>query len=231
MTAPRKQSEITADLLLRAYSIGLFPMAEDRDAQHLFWVEPEARGVFPLDGLIVAKSLAKTVRADRFEVLADRDFEGVMRACAERDKTWINAEILHLYGELHRHGHAHSVEVFENRELVGGLYGVSLGAAFFGESMFHRARDASKVALVHLFARLRLGGFRLLDAQFLTPHLASLGAVEISRAEYRVRLRRAIAREADFGVFPPGRPMSGALALALALALGQKGQDGQETSA
>ena len=204
MTVPRKQSEITADLLLRAYSIGLFPMAEDRDAQHLFWVEPEARGIFPLDGLIVAKSLAKTIRADRFEVLADRDFEGVMRACAERDKTWINAEILRLYSELHRHGHAHSVEVFEEPRAGRRPLWVTLGAAFFGESMFHRTRDASKVALVHLFARLRLGGFRLLDAQFLTPHLASLGAVEILRAEYRVNLRRAIRAKRISASFRPG---------------------------
>ncbi len=218
MTAPRKQSEITWDLLLRAYSLGLFPMAEDRDAQHLFWVEPEERGVFPLDRLIVAKSLAKTVRSDRFEVVADRDFEATITACADRDKTWINAEIVRLYCELHDRGYAHSVEVRRQGELVGGLYGVDLGGAFFGESMFHRERDASKVALVHLVARLRIGGFRLLDAQFVTPHLESLGAVEIPRAEYRERLDEALSQEADFAAFPPARPMSGALALTLALA-------------
>ncbi len=217
MSRPRRQTEITPELLLRAYSIGLFPMAEDRDARHLFWVEPEARGVFPLDGLIVSRSLAKAVRSERFEVVADRDFDSVIRACAERDKTWINDEILGLYGELHRRGLAHSVEAYENGELAGGLYGVSLGAAFFGESMFHRARDGSKVALVHLVARLRLGGFQLLDAQFLTPHLASLGAVEITRAHYRHQLESAIQMSADFSVFPPVRPMAGALALAFAL--------------
>ena len=164
-TAPRK-FELTADILLRAYSIGVFPMAESRDAKELFWVEPHERGVFPLDGLIVSRSLAKTVRSDRYRVVADRAFEAVVRACAEREKTWINDEIVRLYGELFAAGHAHSVEAYEGDELVGGLYGVSLRGAFFGESMFHRARDASKVALVHLFARLRTGGFRLLDAQF-----------------------------------------------------------------
>lgn len=217
MARPRKQNEITSELLLRAYSIGLFPMAEDAEADHLFWVEPEERAVFPLDGLAISKSLAKTVRAERFEVVADRDFMGVMRACAERDKTWINADILRLYGELHERGFAHSVEAYEGDALVGGLYGVSLGAAFFGESMFHRARDASKVALVHLVARLNRAGFRLLDAQFITPHLASLGAVEISRAEYRERLRVAVFERADFSTYPPSRALGGAEALTWAL--------------
>jgi leucyl/phenylalanyl-tRNA---protein transferase len=224
MSRPRRQSEITPDLLIRAYSIGLFPMAEDREAEHLFWVEPDERGIFPLDALKVSRSLAKSVRSDRFEVRADGDFEAVMRACAERDKTWINAQILKLYCELHRAGRAHSVEVHEEGALVGGLYGVSLGAAFFGESMFHRATDASKVALVHLAARLKLGGYRLLDAQFLTPHLATLGAIEISRAEYRRRLEPALAAKADFSVYPVAKPMSGALALSLALGL--RGHEG-----
>ena len=205
--------EITPDLLIRAYSIGLFPMAEDRDSEDLHWVEPERRGVFPLDALKVSRSLAKTVRADVYEVTADGAFRQVMEACAERDKTWINAEILRLYGALHARGQAHSVEARLDGELVGGLYGVSLGAAFFGESMFHRARDASKAALVHLVARLKLGGFRLLDTQFLTEHLASLGAVEISRADYRRRLAVALAHAADFHSFPPRAPMPGAMAL------------------
>jgi leucyl/phenylalanyl-tRNA--protein transferase len=204
--------EITPDLLLRAYAIGLFPMAEDRDSAVLQWVEPERRGVFPLDGLIVSKSLAKAVRADRYEVTADRAFGEVMRACAAREKTWINAEILKLYGELHAQGYAHSIEAWAEGELVGGLYGVHLGAAFFGESMFSRARDASKVALVHLVARLKLGGFRLLDTQFLTDHLATLGAVEISRAEYRRRLAAALT---GLGRFRPEPPMPGARALDL----------------
>jgi leucyl/phenylalanyl-tRNA--protein transferase len=160
------------------------------------------------------------VRSDSFVVKADGDFAGVMNACAERDKTWINAEIVRLYSELHRRGRAHSVEVYQEGAMVGGLYGVSLGAAFFGESMFHRARDASKVALVHLVARLRLGGFQLLDAQFVTPHLATLGAIEISRAEYRLRLDDALQHDADFSVFPASQPMGGELALAFALGRG-----------
>ena len=194
--------EITPELLLRAYAIGLFPMAEDRDSAELHWVEPERRGVFPLGGLIISKSLAKTVRSDVFEVTADQAFGEVMRAC---ERTWINDEILRLYGELHAMGHAHSIEARIDGELVGGLYGVSLGGAFFGESMFHRARDASKVALVHLAARLKQGGFRLLDTQFLTEHLASLGAVEISRADYRRRLAAALTVEGQFPRFPPLR--------------------------
>jgi leucyl/phenylalanyl-tRNA--protein transferase len=215
--APRK-FELTAEILLRAYSIGLFPMAESRESADLFWVEPEKRGVFPLDRLNVSRSLAKVVRSDRFSVVADRDFPGVMAACAGREKTWINAEIVRLYSELFELGHAHSVEAYEGETLVGGLYGVSLSGAFFGESMFSRARDASKVALVHLVARLRLGGFRLLDAQFITPHLESLGAEEISRSAYRGRLAEALEAEADFTVFPPAAPMPGAHALKLALA-------------
>ncbi|MGD1016612.1 MAG: leucyl/phenylalanyl-tRNA--protein transferase [Roseiarcus sp.] len=216
MSRPQPKFEITPDILLRAYSIGLFPMAESREAETLFWIEPEERGVFPLDRLIVSKSLAKAVRSDRFVVSADRDFSGVIEACAKRDKTWINGEIVRLYGELHARGHAHSVEARQNGELIGGLYGVSLGAAFFGESMFHGARDASKVALVHLVARLRLGGFRLLDAQFVTPHLAALGAVAISRENYRRRLSAAIDAPADFDAWPAHRPMRGVQALALA---------------
>lgn len=216
MSRIQPKFEITPDILLRAYSIGLFPMAESRDADALFWVEPEQRGVFPLDGLVIAKSLAKTVRSDRFEVRANRDFEAVIEACADRENTWINAEIRRLYGELFMRGHAHSIEAYEDGRLVGGLYGVSLGGAFFGESMFHVARDASKVALVHLVARLRAGGFRLLDTQFVTPHLAGLGAVEISREQYRSRLSAALDAPADFGVWPADEPMGGAQALALA---------------
>jgi leucyl/phenylalanyl-tRNA--protein transferase len=214
-TAPRK-FELTADILLRAYSIGVFPMAESRDAKELFWVEPHERGIFPLDGLVVSRSLAKAVRSDRYRVTADRAFETVVRACAEREKTWINDEIVRLYGELFAAGHAHSLEAYDGEELLGGLYGVSLRGAFFGESMFHRARDASKVALVHLFARLRTGGFRLLDAQFSTEHLASLGAVEISREAFRLRLADALEIEANFGAWPATAAMPGAEALARA---------------
>ena len=211
-TAPRK-FELTADILLRAYSIGVFPMAESRDAKDLFWVEPQERGVFPLDRLIVSRSLAKTVRSDRYRVVADRAFEEVVRACAEREKTWINDEIVRLYGELFATGHAHSLEAYEHGELVGGLYGVSLRGAFFGESMFHRARDASKVALVHLVARLRTGGYRLLDAQFLTEHLASLGAIEVPRDAFRRQLDEALGVEAKFGAWPAEAAMTGAEAL------------------
>jgi leucyl/phenylalanyl-tRNA--protein transferase len=191
-------------------------MAESREAKELFWVEPHERGIFPLDGLVVSRKLAKTVRSDRFRVVADTAFEKVVRACAEREKTWINDEILRLYRDLFEAGHAHSVEAYDGGTLVGGLYGVSLRGAFFGESMFYRARDASKVALVHLFARLRTGGFRLLDTQFLNEHLASLGAVEISREAFRLRLADAMQREADFAAWPAAAPMSGAQALAVA---------------
>jgi leucyl/phenylalanyl-tRNA---protein transferase len=216
MSRRQPRFEITAEILLRAYSIGMFPMAEDREATHLFWVEPEQRGIFPLDGLVVSRSLAKTVRSDVYEVRADGAFVAVMKACADRDRTWINADILRLYSALYERGHAHSIEAYQGGELVGGLYGVTLGAAFFGESMFHSATDASKVALVHLFARLWLGGYRLLDAQFVTPHLASLGAVEISRSEYRRRLESALELHGDFAAWPLARPMPGAEALALA---------------
>ena len=217
-TSPRK-FELTADILLRAYSIGVFPMAETREAKELFWVEPHERGVFPLNGLVVSRSLAKTVRSDRFRVLADANFRAVMLACAEREKTWINDEILRLYGALFDAGHAHSVEVYDGAALVGGLYGVSLRSVFFGESMFHRARDASKAALVHLFARLRAGGYRLLDTQFLTEHLASLGAVLVSREDFRVMLAESLRTEADFGAVPAGLALPGEEALALALGM------------
>ena len=214
MSRPAHSFEITADILLRAYSIGLFPMAESSDSATLFWVDPKERGVFPLDGLILSRSLVKTVRADRFVVRADGCFDAVVAACAQRDKTWINAEIRRLYRELFEAGRAHSIEVYEDGALVGGLYGVSLGAAFFGESMFHIARDASKVALVHLVARLRRGGYKLLDTQFVTPHLASLGAIEISRDAYLQMLGQALTIEADFEAWPAAAPMAGRAALA-----------------
>ena len=217
-SGPRK-FELTADVLLRAYSIGVFPMAESRESTELFWVEPHERGVFPLDGLVVSRSLAKTVRSARYEVVADRDFPGVMRACAERDSTWINDEILRLYIGLHGAGHAHSVEVYEDGELVGGLYGVSLRSVFFGESMFHRARDASKVALVHLVARLRAGGYRLLDTQFLTDHLASLGAVAVAREDFRHMLAESLRTPAEFCAIPARLSLPGGDALALALGM------------
>lgn len=176
------------DLLLRAYSVGVFPMADSRSAGEIFWVEPKRRGVLPLDGFRLSRSLAKTLRGDRFRVTADRDFSRVVSLCAEptieRPDTWINPQIEAAYADLHRRGHAHSIECWQGDALVGGLYGVKLGGAFFGESMFSRASDASKVALAWLVARLRVGGFILLDCQFLTDHLASLGAIEISRDDY-----------------------------------------------
>ncbi len=191
---------LTPEILLRAYAEGLFPMAERRDDPALYWVSPEKRGLIPLDGFHVPRRLARTVKSGRYEVTADRAFAEVMRGCAEpaegREQTWINDEILRLYLALHASGHAHSVECWQAGELVGGLYGVCLGAAFFGESMFSRARDASKVALVHLVEALRRGGFILLDTQFLTPHLATFGAYEIPRDDYLVLLHEAIMHEA-----------------------------------
>ena len=190
------------DLLLHAYRIGAFPMADSVDAPDVYWVEPRLRGIIPLDGFHLSRSLAKTVKQERFEVTVDTDFAGVMRACAAsapgREDSWINATILEAYAVLHARGNAHSVECRVDGELVGGLYGVKLGAGFFGESMFSRARDASKVALAHLVARLRVGGFRLLDTQFLTSHLGGLGAVEISRAAYRLQLEGALSVPGDF---------------------------------
>ena len=214
MSRPAQSFEITADILLRAYAIGMFPMAEASDAQTLFWVDPKERGIFPLDGLILSRSLVKTLRADRFEVRADENFDAVVIACANRENTWINGQIRRLYRELFDIGRAHSIEVFEDGALVGGLYGVSLGAAFFGESMFHIARDASKVALAHLVARLRLGGYVLLDTQFVTPHLASLGAIEIAREAYLQMLGQALSIDADFKAWPILIPMPGKEVLA-----------------
>lgn len=218
MSRATKPPEITPDLVLQAYSIGLFPMAESAEQDHLFWVDPEVRGIFPLDGLIVSKSLSKTVRSDRYEVRVDTDFDTVIEYCAtpspERGHTWINAPIRRLYRALFDRGHVHTVEAWADGALVGGLYGVGLGAAFFGESMFHRSRDASKVALVHLVARLRRGGYRLLDTQFVTPHLASLGAVEVRRHRYKVLLEDAVDISADRARAFDARPLRGAEALA-----------------
>jgi leucyl/phenylalanyl-tRNA---protein transferase len=195
-TTPRP--EITPDLLLRAYATGIFPMAEGQSSPEIYWVDPDLRGVLPLDGLHVSRRLARAFRSRPFEVRIDRAFEAVIDACAERSETWINEQIRRLYLDLFGFGYAHSVEIWEGGKLTGGLYGVSLGAAFFGESMFTRGRDASKFALIALVARLRAGGFQLLDTQFVTDHLASLGAIEIGRTAYRIRLRAAIAAPANF---------------------------------
>lgn len=189
---------ITPDVLLRAYSIGLFPMAEAADDPEIFWVEPEMRGIIPLDDFHVSKSLAKTIRKAPFDIRYDTAFDDVIGMCAQtapdRTSTWINATIRQLYGELHRMGHAHSVEAWEDGVLVGGLYGVSLGAAFFGESMFSRRTDASKICLVHLVERLNRSGFKLLDTQFTTDHLKTFGAIDIPKDEYLVLLRDAVDR-------------------------------------
>ncbi|MFP4449853.1 MAG: leucyl/phenylalanyl-tRNA--protein transferase [Rhodosalinus sp.] len=200
---------LTPALVLRAYAVGLFPMAERREDEEIFWVDPRRRGVIPLDGLRISRSLAKRLRRDDYSVTVDADFEGVIDACADRDETWINAEIRRLYTALHRLGHAHSLEVWIDGELAGGIYGVTLGAAFFGESMFSLRRDGSKIALAWLVDRLRQAGFVLFDTQFLTPHLASLGGVEISRTEYHRKLAEALARHADFTA--PPLPASGQL--------------------
>ena len=196
---------LTPEILLRAYAEGLFPMAERRADPTLYWVSPEKRGVIPLDTFHVPHRLARTVRSGRFSITADQAFTDVMEACAAsapgREETWINSEILRLYTALHAGGHAHSIECWQAGELVGGLYGVRLGAAFFGESMFSRARDASKVALVHLVDGLIRGGFVLLDTQFITAHLARFGAIEIPRHQYLARLADALSREAVWPSF------------------------------
>ncbi|CCD94213.1 leucyl, phenylalanyl-tRNA-protein transferase [Bradyrhizobium sp. ORS 375] len=213
-------SEITPEVLLRAYACGIFPMAESADDPSLFWVEPELRGVIPLDGFRVASRLARTVRSDAFTVTVNQAFKAVMDGCAEpqpgREDTWINRRIRELYSGLYALGHCHSVECWQDGELVGGLYGVSLGRAFFGESMFHRTRDASKVALVHLVARLIAGGFELLDTQYVTEHLKTFGAVEIPRRRYTVLLEKALqGPAANFARLPTDRPLAGAEALAI----------------
>jgi len=213
-------SEITPEVLLRAYACGIFPMAESADDPTLFWVEPELRGVIPLDGFRVASRLARTVRSDVFTVTVNRAFKAVMAGCAApqpgREETWINRRIRELYTGLFAIGHCHSVECWQDGDLVGGLYGVSLGRAFFGESMFHVARDASKVALVHLVARLIAGGFELLDTQYVTEHLKTFGALEIPRRRYTALLDKALmGQPADFGRLSVDHPIPGAEALAI----------------
>ena len=214
----REQRIVTPHHVLRAYSVGLFPMAESAEDKELFWVDPEQRAIFPLDDFSVSHSLAKTIRRDRFEVTVDQDFDAVIAHCAapakDREKTWINDEIRRLYRELFDMGFVHTVECRREGRLVGGLYGVALRGAFFGESMFHLETDASKVALAHLIGRLRAGGFSLLDTQFMTTHLASLGAIEISRAAYHQALEQALTIAADFYVWPPDCRITGAQTLA-----------------
>ena len=210
--------EITPDVLLKAYACGIFPMADSADDPGLHWHEPEQRGIIPLNGFHVSSRLARTVRTTPLTVSVDRDFDAVIDGCAEpapdRDKTWINGRIRRMYRALYDIGHCHTVEVYDGDNLVGGLYGVSLGRAFFGESMFHRVTDASKIALVHLVARLRAGGFRLCDTQYVTEHLKTFGAVDVSKKRYHRMLEDALSGDADFAALPTNRPVSGEEALA-----------------
>lgn len=203
---------LTPDLLLRAYAAGIFPMADGRDDPELFWVDPDFRGILPLDGFHVPKRLKRTLRAEPYRVSVDTAFRRTVAACAAprpgSPDSWINAEIKRLYGLLFEAGHAHSVECWQGETLVGGLYGVTLGGAFFGESMFSTATDASKIALIYLVAQLRAGGFVLLDTQFKTDHLAQFGVIEIARADYRRRLDEALPIQAVFGRIVLGQPLS-----------------------
>ncbi|MEX2319165.1 MAG: leucyl/phenylalanyl-tRNA--protein transferase [Bauldia sp.] len=200
--------EITPQVLLKAYAVGIFPMAESADDPGLYWIEPEARGIIPMEGFHLPQRLRRTVASGRFEIRVDHDFAAVIDGCAgaaiERPKTWINGRIRKLYGELFDRGACHTVEAWRDGRLVGGLYGIVLGGAFFGESMFSRERDASKVALVHLVARLKVGGFCLLDTQFTTPHLKQFGAIDIDRRVYQELLDEALAERADFYRLPGG---------------------------
>jgi leucyl/phenylalanyl-tRNA---protein transferase len=194
---------IDPSLLLKAYAAGIFPMADDRDAADVYWVEPRTRGILPLEGFRLSRSLSKTLKSGRFETTVDAAFREVVRHCAEavadRPSTWINHQIESSVALLHQTGHAHSIETWADGQLVGGLYGIQLGRAFFGESMFSRATDASKVALAHLVARMRIGGFTLLDCQFITPHLESLGAIEIDRTDYMALLSAALSAVGETG--------------------------------
>jgi leucyl/phenylalanyl-tRNA---protein transferase len=209
--------EITPEVLLKAYACGIFPMAESAEDPALYWIEPERRGILPFERFHVPQRLKRTVKSDRFQVVCDRDFDAIIARCAAsqpgRARTWINGRIRNLYRGLFDRGHCHTVEVYDGTRLMGGLYGVNLGRAFFGESMFHHARDASKIALVHLVARLNAGGFKLLDAQFVTDHLKTFGAIELSRRQYHRLLEAALDGEADFAALPLQKPLTGAEAL------------------
>tara|TARA_R110002020_G_scaffold95937_1_gene229909 strand:- start:30619 stop:31254 length:636 start_codon:yes stop_codon:yes gene_type:complete len=198
--------DLTPELLLHGYSVGIFPMSEGRDDPEIFWVDPRRRGVMPLDGFHISRSLRRAMRRSDWTITTDRDFQGVLDGCADREDTWINSEIRALYTALHLRKQAHSLEVWEGDTLVGGVYGVVLGAAFFGESMFSRRTNASKVALACLVDRLRSGDFVLFDMQFITGHLASLGGIEISRAQYHTLLAVAKSRSASFDTGPASSP-------------------------
>ena len=196
------KDELSAGLLLRAYGMGVFPMAERRDDDQVFWVNPEQRGILPLDQFHLSRSLRRTLLKTPFRASLNEDFEGVVTACADRSETWINHVIFDLYRDLHDWGYAHSLEIWDGDTLVGGVYGVALGQAFFGESMFSRRRAASKIALAWLVAHLRGCGYALFDTQFLTPHLASLGGIEVDRASFRKLLASALSEPADLTACP-----------------------------
>lgn len=195
--------ELTPELILRAYQAGIFPMAEDATSDDLFWVSPQLRGIIPLDNFHISTSLRKTLKTHPYSVKVDTDFAATIEGCAtagtDRDSTWINPAIRKLYGALFERGFVHTVEVWDRTEIVGGLYGVSIGAAFFGESMFHRRTDCSKIAMAHLLKRLKAGNYRLLDTQFITDHLRTFGGIEIPREDYELRLADALGHEADWG--------------------------------
>lgn len=229
MPESSSREELTPETLLRAYAMGIFPMSDGRDDPDIHWVDPRLRGILPLDGFHISRSLAKRIRSGRFRVTTDTAFEAVLEACADRDETWISLRIQRHYTELHRLGFAHSVEVWDGDALVGGVYGVTLGAAFFGESMFSRVTDGSKLALAYAVHRLRAGGFRLFDTQFLTPHLASLGGKEITRAEYHRLLADALNHAATFD--PKGYSFAaGAGSLSAAAGAPGNTQDKTQTS-
>ncbi len=195
---PLDRPTLTPELMLRAFAAGIFPMAEGNDDPRVFWVDPQRRGIFPIDGFHISRSLRKRMRAGGYSVRVNGDFAGVVDGCADRQPTWINAELTGCYLALHALGMAHSVEVWDAEGLAGGVFGVTIGSAFFGESMFSRRPNASKIALAHLVHRLKVGGFTLFDTQFVTDHLISLGATEISRADYRAELSRALIMQGNF---------------------------------
>lgn len=193
-----KPPVLTADLMVRAYASGIFPMAESSQGAELYWLDPEMRGVIPLDGVHISRSMRKTLRREEFRVSINEAFDQVVRYCADREETWINDDLKTVYRDLHSAGLAHSLEVWRGPSLIGGIFGIALGGAFFGESMVSRARDGSKIALIFLAHRLAKGGFDVFDTQFITDHLASLGAIEIPRHEYRANLSNALGVQADF---------------------------------
>lgn len=204
---PHERPTLDPALMLRAYAAGIFPMSERADDPSVFWVDPQRRGIFPLNGFHMSKSLRKRVRQGGYSVAVNRDFMGVVDGCADREPTWINADLATCYATFNAQGLAHSVEIWDEQGLAGGVFGIAMGAAFFGESMFSRRRDASKIALAHLVHRLRVGGFTLFDTQFVTDHLQSMGAIEIARSDYRAELSRALALPADFMALPVDEPL------------------------